>query len=92
MGWLIKLRSLWNRDLARQLDDELQSHGHLRAEALMAEGWSKEKAYDEARRLFGNLTLTTEWTRDVHVSAWGRLFCKIFNTRSGDFAAGPCSR
>ena len=71
MGWLIKLRSLWNRDLARQLDDELQSHVHLRAEALMAEGWSQEKAYDEAKRLFGNLTLTTERTRDVHISAWG---------------------
>jgi hypothetical protein len=36
----------------------------------MAEGWSRQKAYDEAKRLFGNLTLTTERTRDVHVSAW----------------------
>jgi len=36
----------------------------------MAEGLSQQKAYDEARRLFGNLTLTTQRTREVHVSVW----------------------
>src|SRR5437660_7728620 len=69
MPWLTKWRSLWNSHLGRQLDDELQSHVHLRAEALIADGWSRADAYEEARKLFGNLTLTTERTREVHVSA-----------------------
>jgi putative ABC transport system permease protein len=69
MSWLTKWRSLWNPRLGRQLDDELQSHVHLRAEALMADGRSREDAYEEARKLFGNLTLATERTRAVHVSA-----------------------
>ncbi|HMJ61072.1 MAG TPA: ABC transporter permease, partial [Bryobacteraceae bacterium] len=69
MAWLTKWRALWNRGLAGQLDDELQSHVHLRAEALIAEGWRRADAYEEARKLFGNLTLTTERTREVHVSA-----------------------
>ena len=69
MPWLTKWHALWNRHLSRQLDDELQSHVHLRAEALIGEGWSRADAYEEARKLFGNLTLTTERTREVHVSA-----------------------
>lgn len=69
MAWLTKWRSPWNHGLAGQLDDELESHLHLRAEELIAEGWSREDAYEEARRRFGNLTLTKERTREVHVAA-----------------------
>src|SRR5262249_44660437 len=63
MFWLNKRRSL-----RRDLDDEFQSHVEMRAESLIAKGWPRAAAYEEARKMFGNLTLTTERTREVHIS------------------------
>jgi hypothetical protein len=60
-------RSLWNRNLQQDLDDELQSHIELKAEELEAQGLSPAEALLEARRRFGNITATKEKTRDMHV-------------------------
>jgi len=63
----LKLRSLWNRRLNDDLQDELLSHIEEKAEALGADGMPREDALREARRLFGNLTRTVEGTRELHV-------------------------
>jgi predicted permease len=63
----LKLRALWNRGLEQDLDDELRSHIEMKAEELQAEGMAPAEAMREARRRFGNVALTTEQTRDLHV-------------------------
>lgn len=63
----MKLRSLWNRHLEQDLTDELSSHIEMKAEELEAAGMPRAEALREARRRFGNLTLTTENTRELHV-------------------------
>jgi hypothetical protein len=67
MLWRLKFRSLWNRQLQQDIDDELRSHIELKAGELQAEGLSAAEAEREARRSFGNLTRTRENTREVHV-------------------------
>jgi putative ABC transport system permease protein len=63
----LKLRALWNRELDQDLDDELRSHIEMKAEELEAEGMPPAEAMREARRRFGNLALTAEKTRDLHI-------------------------
>ncbi len=63
----LKLRSLWNRRLDEDLDDELRSHIEMKAEELEAGGMAHDAALHEARRRFGNVTLAAESTRDLHV-------------------------
>jgi putative ABC transport system permease protein len=67
MLWRMKWRSLWNRSLQQDLDDELRSHIELKAEELESQGLSPEDAWREARRRFGNLTAANEKTREMHV-------------------------
>lgn len=63
----MKFRSLRNRRVDQDIEDELRSHVEMRAEALEAEGVSRPEALHEARRRFGNLTRTKENTREMHV-------------------------
>src|SRR3569833_982324 len=63
----LKLRTMWNRRLDEDLNDELRSHIELKAEELEAGGMSRDEALCEARRRFGNVTLTAERTRELHV-------------------------
>jgi len=65
--WRYKWRSLWNRELQRDLDDELNAHVEMRAAELIAAGMTPAEAAAEARRRFGNLTNSRENTRDVHI-------------------------
>src|SRR5216684_2131889 len=58
-----KVRRLREQDLQRELD----AHLELEAEEQHAAGASADEARHAARRAFGNLTLTTEATRE----AWG---------------------
>lgn len=67
MSLRLKLHSLTNRRLDRDLDDELSSHIEMRVEELVAEGWAPDKARIEARRHFGNFGRTIEQTRELHV-------------------------
>src|SRR5688500_12833485 len=50
-----------------ELEEELRLHVQLRAEAMQAAGLTAEQASAEARRRFGNVTNTTEASREV----WG---------------------
>lgn len=67
MLWRMKLKSLWNRNLQQDLDDELRSHLEMKAEELEGQGMAPSEAAIEARRRFGNLTKTKENTRDLHM-------------------------
>ena len=81
MSLRLKLRSLWNRRLQRDLEDELSSHIAMRAEELEAEGWPPEEARLEARRHFGNFGRTLEQTRELHV--FGFLETTLQDVRYG---------
>lgn len=70
MFWRMKLKSLRNRNLQQDLDDELSAHLAMKAEELEASGLSPQDAEREARRRFGNLTTIQENTREVHVFQW----------------------
>ncbi|WP_321476222.1 ABC transporter permease [uncultured Paludibaculum sp.] len=63
----MKLRSMWNRHLDEDLQDELRSHIELKAEELEANGIPRDEALLEAHRRFGNVTLMAESTRELHV-------------------------
>src|SRR4051794_13578434 len=67
MSLRFKLRSLANRRLQEELDDELASHLDMKAEELEAAGWPPEKARLEARRRFGNVGRAAEQAREQHV-------------------------
>ncbi len=67
MPFLYKWKSLWNRRLRQDLDDELASHIDMRTEELIGGGHTPEEARAAARRQFGNLTLAREHTRESHI-------------------------
>lgn len=63
-----RFRSLWRRRRKdAELEDEIRFHLAQEAEERIQAGLSPEQARAEARRSFGNLTLTRELTRE----AWG---------------------
>jgi putative ABC transport system permease protein len=65
------VRRLWymirRERYVSELEEELRLHVQLRAEAMQAAGLTAEQASAEARRRFGNVTNTTEASREV----WG---------------------
>jgi putative ABC transport system permease protein len=58
--WYIRRR---RRAVASEVDEELALHIELRAEALVARGWSAEAARREALRQFGDLEATRRYCR-----------------------------
>src|ERR1044071_5670420 len=46
--------------IAREVDDELRFHLEMRAQRLMAAGWSVDAARQEALRQFGNVDVVRE--------------------------------
>ncbi|HLJ50341.1 MAG TPA: ABC transporter permease [Bryobacteraceae bacterium] len=67
MPFLYKWKSLWNRRLRQDLDDEITSHIEMRTEQLIAAGHTPGEARAAARRQFGNPTLAREHTRESHI-------------------------
>lgn len=59
--------SFRSRGIENDLDAEIQAHIDMRAELLVAQGWSPDDARDEARRRFGNRTLVREEARSQDV-------------------------
>jgi putative ABC transport system permease protein len=70
MSWKFKFRSLFSKRLEDDLEDELQYHLEMRAGELRDAGLAPRDAEAEARRRFGNVTLTREQTRESHVFRW----------------------
>src|SRR5260370_42518366 len=71
MSWINRLRgSLRKKKLEDQLDDELQFHIEMRAQAFVARGMSPKEARQKASQLFGNQTLLKERTRDTDTIGW----------------------
>ena len=52
-------------DVDADVDDEITLHLDLRAEELVAEGWTPEQARAEARRKFGNLEAVRDRCRSI---------------------------
>jgi putative ABC transport system permease protein len=71
-NWLSKLRAVLTRPrwLPDELREEMEAHIDLAAEENMSRGMSAEAARLAARRDFGNLTLTREWSQQ----AWSYAF------------------
>lgn len=68
MSWVSRLVcSLRGEKLDRDLSDELAFHVEMKTRDLIEAGLSLEEARRQARRHFGNLALTKERTRDVHI-------------------------
>ena len=67
MSWRYKVRSLFSRNLDRDLEDELRAHLEFRTEQLRRQGVAPAEAEAQARSQFGNLTVTRERTREQHV-------------------------
>ena len=67
MAWKFKFRPLFSKRLENDLDDELNAHLEMRVGELIEGGLDPADAAAEARRRFGNVTLTRERTREAHV-------------------------
>jgi putative ABC transport system permease protein len=63
-------RLIARRRVDRELAEEIQAHLDEKAEALVAEGLSREDAVLAARRSFGNVTLISERGRAVWEWPW----------------------
>jgi predicted permease len=71
MSWLSRIRGLLGMEkLEQELDEELRSHIEMCAQDNMAAGMRPENARCEARRRFGNMTLTKEDTREMDIVKW----------------------
>ncbi|HET7221122.1 MAG TPA: ABC transporter permease, partial [Vicinamibacterales bacterium] len=65
-AWLRRLTAyLFRRHLDEELADEIQLHIELRRQALIDDGLDPRQAEFAARRMFGNVALTRERTRDA---------------------------
>ncbi|MBX9600139.1 MAG: ABC transporter permease [Bryobacteraceae bacterium] len=75
MAWLRRLvNSLASRKLNREVSDEVRSHMEMLEDDLVAQGMNPEDASLEARRRFGNPTLTREKTRDHDLLVWAETW------------------
>ena len=65
-AWLRRLTAcIFRRRLDCDLADEMELHIELRRQALVDAGLDPREADDEARRVFGNLTLKRDEARDM---------------------------
>jgi hypothetical protein len=94
--WFMRLRA--RRGIYRDLAEEIKQHLDEKAEALMADGMSREEAYYAAKRQFGNVTRMEEssreiWTYPFIEGLWGDLIYAIRQLRplSPDLFRGCCS-
>jgi len=77
-----RMRALFRRkSMQSALEEEVQSHLRLAAEARMEEGETAEQARASALREFGNVGLVKEITRDMW--GWGRLETLLQDIRYG---------
>ncbi|HSJ65068.1 MAG TPA: ABC transporter permease [Gemmatimonadaceae bacterium] len=60
---LLRLPRRSGREIATDVEDELQFHLEQAAAALRARGWSEAEAREEARRQFGDLEFTRHYCR-----------------------------
>lgn len=68
MNWIRQL--FWRRRLYSDLSAEIQGHLDEAVEDLMAKGMSREEAIYAARRMFGNVTLIEQTSRDSWRWQW----------------------
>src|SRR3984957_16754059 len=79
MKWLRQLFS--RRRISQDLSEEIQAHLDEKTEELMADGMSREDAWQAARQQFGNIGLIEEKSRNVW--AWPSVDDLLFDIRYG---------
>ena len=79
MNWLTQLFA--RRRLYRDLSEEIQAYLEEKVEELVADGMSREKAMQSARREFGNVGLIEETSREVWT--WPSVEDFFFDIRYG---------
>lgn len=68
MGWMSRMRALWNRDKhSSDLDEELEFHLTMREEWNAERGMGKEDAHVSAMRRFGNRTRWKQMMAEIDV-------------------------
>ena len=68
MGWISRIRSLWNREKhSSDLDEELEFHLAMREKWNTEHGMGKEGARANARQRFGNVARWKEMMGDIDV-------------------------
>ena len=68
MGWIGRVRALWNREKhSSDLDEELQFHLAMREKWNSERGMPQEEARANARRRFGNMAHWKEMMGDIDV-------------------------
>jgi hypothetical protein len=82
MSWLSRVLNVGRgRRVNAQLDDEFRFHIASRAEELMRQGMTADKAQEQAKRLFGNALVLRDSSRDIKMSA--RLESIVRDVRFG---------
>jgi hypothetical protein len=66
----MRVFDLFRRHRDREFDEELRAHFEIEVRQQMERGRSREEAEAEARRLFGNVTMVREATREMWPVAW----------------------
>jgi hypothetical protein len=66
----MRVFDLFRRHRDREFDEELRAHFEIEVRQQMERGHSREEAEAEARRLFGNVTMVREATREMWPVAW----------------------
>jgi macrolide transport system ATP-binding/permease protein len=75
MAWMRRLvNSISPRKLNQEVSDEVRSHIEMLQEDLIAKGMDPQEAGIEARRRFGNPTLTREKARDHDLFVWAETW------------------
>lgn len=75
MAWMRRLvNSISPRKLTQEVSDEVRSHIEMLEEDLIAKGMDPKEAGVEARRRFGNPTLTREKARDHDLFTWAETW------------------
>lgn len=68
MGWMRRIRTLWNREKhSSELDEELEFHLAMREQWNAAHGMGKEEAPANAKLRFGNAARWKEMMGDIDV-------------------------
>lgn len=79
MNWLKRLFS--RKQLCSELAEEIQAHLDEKVEALVADGMPREEAVHAARRVFGNVHLIQENSREVW--GWPSVESVVLDIRHG---------
>lgn len=90
MPWWSKVVNLVRGDRhLDELDEEMEFHVAMRADALRRAGLTQKEALRAARRGFGNLALQRERARDADILQWLDTFVRDLRFAARSYARSP---